>query len=79
MLQIQNNTPKESWLDRPLLAAINLDWEKALYALFIALAFVSRLWDLGARVMSHDETVHIQWSWYLFQGQGAVNGCDDLL
>lgn len=61
---------KEHWLDRPLLAVVNLDREKALYALFIALAIFTRLWDLGARVMSHDETVHIQWSWYLFQGRG---------
>jgi uncharacterized protein (TIGR03663 family) len=61
---------KESWLDRPLLTAVKLDREKALYALFITLAVLSRLWDLGVRVMSHDETVHIQWSWYLFQGRG---------
>jgi uncharacterized protein (TIGR03663 family) len=70
MLQTEPRAPKESWLDRPLLAAIHLDWEKALYALFVLLAAISRLWDLGARVMSHDETVHIQWSWYLFQGRG---------
>jgi uncharacterized protein (TIGR03663 family) len=64
------SSSEESWLDRPLLAAVNLDWEKALYALFITLAVLSRLWNLGLRVMSHDETVHIQWSWYLFQGRG---------
>ena len=66
----KESLPKESWLDRPLLTAIHLDREKALYALFITLAVLSRLWDLGVRVMSHDETVHIQWSWYLFQGRG---------
>ena len=61
---------KGSWLDRPLLASAAIDWEKAIYGLFIALAVISRLWDLGYRVMSHDETVHVQWSWYLFQGRG---------
>jgi hypothetical protein len=67
-----NSTPT-SWLDRPLLALVNLDWEKALYGLFIVLAIVSRLWELGLRVMSHDETVHVQWSWYLFQGRGYAH------
>jgi uncharacterized protein (TIGR03663 family) len=59
---------KSSWLDRPLLAAVTLDREKALYALFIALAVLSRLWDLGFRVFSHDETVHARWAWNLYQG-----------
>jgi uncharacterized protein (TIGR03663 family) len=70
MLKTEGGMPRESWLERPLLAAINVDWEKGLYLLLIALAILTRLWDLGARVMSHDETVHVQWSWYLFQGQG---------
>ncbi len=61
------------WLDRPLLNTIKLDREKALYWLFIILAALSRLWDLGNRVMSHDETVHVQWSWYLFQGRGYAH------
>jgi uncharacterized protein (TIGR03663 family) len=65
--------PQPDWLDRPLLSAIKLDREKALYGLFIALAALSRLWDLGTRVMSHDETVHVQWSWYLFQGRGYAH------
>ena len=70
MLNTRERIQTNNWLDRPLLAAVNLDSEKGLYALFIGLAILTRLWDLGARVMSHDETVHIQWSWYLFQGQG---------
>ncbi len=73
MLSTNDTTSKESWLDRPLFSAVNLDWEKALYVLFITLAVLSRLWDLGTRVMSHDETVHIQWSWYLFQGRGYAH------
>jgi hypothetical protein len=62
-----------NWLDRPLLDTVTLDCEKALYALFILLALLSRLWDLGQRVMSHDETVHGQWSWYLYQGHGYAH------
>jgi uncharacterized protein (TIGR03663 family) len=67
---VKHDRPQESWLDRPLLAAVNLDREKALYALLIILAVLSRLWNLDVRVMSHDETVHVQWSWYLFRGSG---------
>jgi uncharacterized protein (TIGR03663 family) len=70
MFNTEEVAPQESWLDRPLLAAVNLDWEKATYFFFIVLAAMTRLWDLGSRVMSHDETVHVQWSWYLFNGQG---------
>ncbi len=55
------------WLDRPL---PGIDWEKALYGLFIVLALVTRLWELGARVMSHDEALHTWHSWELYRGEG---------
>jgi len=61
---------KPAWLDRPALSAAALTREKALYGLLIALAVLSRLWDLGYHVMSHDEMIHSLWSWYLYQGQG---------
>jgi DNA-binding beta-propeller fold protein YncE len=59
-----------AWLDKPLSAALRLDWEKALYALIFVLALVSRLWDLGARGMSHDESLHTYYAWELYHGQG---------
>lgn len=59
-----------SLLDRPLRATLNLDWEKTLYLLFILLAIVSRLWDLGSRVVSHDESLHTQFSYQFYDGQG---------
>ncbi len=57
-----------SWLDRPVLA--RLDWETALYLAFIALAILTRFWDLGARVMSHDESLHTYFSYNLATGKG---------
>ncbi len=60
----------DSWLDRPILATLTLDREKALYGLFILLAVLSRFWNLGQHLMSHDETVHANWSWHLYQGHG---------
>ena len=56
--------------DRPLWEVIALDWEKALYAVLILAAFVTRFYRLGDRVMSHDESLHTQFAWYLYQGRG---------
>jgi predicted membrane-bound mannosyltransferase/DNA-binding beta-propeller fold protein YncE len=60
----------EGLLDRPLATLLTLDWEKILYATFILLALVTRLWGLGARVMSHDESLHTQFSLQFFRGDG---------
>ncbi len=62
--------PKPDFLSRPLLAALNIDWEKAIYIAFILFAIVTRFWDLGSRVMSHDESLHTQFSYQYYDGQG---------
>ncbi|MCC7361626.1 MAG: SMP-30/gluconolactonase/LRE family protein [Anaerolineales bacterium] len=62
--------PAPSLLDRPLAAALALTWEKVLYALLIVAGFITRFYDLGARAMSHDESLHTEYAWYLFQGRG---------
>jgi hypothetical protein len=46
---------------------LRLDWELALYALFIGVGAVLRFWDLGARAFHHDESLHAQYAWYLFR------------
>lgn len=66
-------TPEErktEMLARPLAAALSLDWEKVAYASFIILALVTRLWGLGDRVMSHDESLHTQYSLQYVRGDG---------
>ena len=43
-------TPEEQtqdFLSRSLIDSINLDWEKAIYLLFIILAIITRMWALG--------------------------------
>jgi len=62
--------PTPALLDRPLTAVLALTWEKVLYALLILAAFITRFYDLGTRAMSHDESLHTQFAWYLFQGRG---------
>ncbi len=58
----------EAWLERPLVAWLN--WERVAYGLLIVLALLSRLYDLGARVMSHDESLHTYFSYQLAVGRG---------
>jgi predicted membrane-bound mannosyltransferase/sugar lactone lactonase YvrE len=62
---------KTLWLDRPIhpaLPAITI--EIALFTGIILLAIVTRFYDLGTRVMSHDESLHTYFSWLLYRGQG---------
>ncbi|MEA3459686.1 MAG: TIGR03663 family protein, partial [Chloroflexota bacterium] len=61
---------EKSFLDIPLLGFLNPRWEMAVYALLIALAFLTRFWDLGARAISHDESLHALYSWKLYAGEG---------
>ncbi len=61
----------DSWLQRsihPALPAITN--EVAIFAGIILLAIITRFYNLGARVMSHDESLHTYFSWLLYRGQG---------
>ncbi len=66
----QPTEEKPDFLSRPLLASLNIDWEKAIYILFIVIAIVSRFYALGDRVMSHDESLHTQFSYQFYNGDG---------
>ncbi|HDQ70566.1 MAG TPA: TIGR03663 family protein [Chloroflexi bacterium] len=63
-------TAKMRMLDRPLTELTHWDWEKTLYAVLIIVALTSRLWGLGDRVQSHDESIHTKYSWNLYAGHG---------
>lgn len=49
---------------------ISLDWESGVYLALIAIAFLLRFWDLGSRMLHHDESLHATYSWYLYIGRG---------
>jgi len=66
----ETSTNGRSWLDQPLSNLISLNWETILFSLLIILAIVSRFYDLESRVMSHDETSHVYFSWLFEQGRG---------
>lgn len=46
------------------------NWEWIVFTIIIVLALISRFYILGLRVMSHDETSHVYFSWMLEQGRG---------
>jgi predicted membrane-bound mannosyltransferase len=61
---------KTSWLDRPLLSSLTLNWATVLFVGIILVTVFSRFYNLGARVMSHDEVSHVYFSWQLEQCRG---------
>lgn len=61
---------KESWLDRPILDRAIVNWTVAIFIGILLILVASRTAMLGTRVMSHDETSHVYFSWLLDQGRG---------
>jgi len=62
---------KQHWLERPLHPALPaVTYEIMLFAILMLAAVFTRFYDLGARVMSHDESLHTYFSWLLYRGQG---------
>ncbi|MCC6607639.1 MAG: TIGR03663 family protein [Anaerolineae bacterium] len=70
MTDLTPSEPKPDFLARPLLATMNFDWEKLAYLVIILAAILTRFWGLGDRVMSHDESLHTQFSYQYFIGDG---------
>lgn len=64
------STERPSLLERPLSGLLRLNWESTAWILLFVLAVVSRFYDLGARAMSHDESLHAVYSLDLFR-QGS--------
>jgi len=61
---------RPSFLGRPLSDLLRINWETAAWILLFLLAVISRFYDLGARAMSHDESLHAVYSLDLFR-QGS--------
>ncbi|MDP2947984.1 MAG: TIGR03663 family protein, partial [Chloroflexota bacterium] len=62
--------PAASPLARLASLRLRLDWEVALYLAFILAGGALRFWDLGARALHHDESLHAQYAYYLYNGGG---------
>lgn len=61
---------RTSWLDRPILTILNINWETLIFASILILGLLTRFYDLEPRVMSHDENSHVYYSWRLYKGDG---------
>lgn len=70
---IQEQADSSDLLSQPLARVLALDWEKIAYLVFIILAIVTRFWGLGERVMSHDESLHTQFSYQFYNGEGYAH------
>ncbi|HEX2910365.1 MAG TPA: 6-bladed beta-propeller [Chloroflexia bacterium] len=51
-----------------LLASGKINWEIILWIVIIALAIVTRMWDLAPRAMHHDESIHAKFSYDMYKG-----------
>jgi predicted membrane-bound mannosyltransferase/sugar lactone lactonase YvrE len=73
MKMANNNAPQEErgWLARPIHPSLPaVTNEIAIFALILLAAVVTRFYNLGVRVMSHDESLHTYFSWLFYKGNG---------
>src|SRR5512140_2073782 len=62
---------KLPWLERPVFPTLPaVTYEVVIFATIMVLAVISRFYNLGVRVMSHDESLHTYFSWLLYKGSG---------
>ncbi len=59
--------------ERLLARRIEVDWVLLAYFAIFAAAFALRFWDLGARALHHDESIHAKWAWDFAQGSYRHN------
>ena len=62
----------QSFLERVLTRTRELDTYAILFIILMILAVFTRFYDLESRVMSHDETTHVYFSW-LFEQNGTYS------
>ncbi len=70
MNSTSSTSSTSSLLESPAIAALRLNWEKIAWVSLVLLALILRIYDVGARVMSHDESLHTAYSYNLYNGVG---------
>jgi len=73
MAELAPESPKDSFLRRPISSWLHLDGWMLVAGLIVVAAAVTRLWDLGSRSYNHDEAIHAWESWQLYTGQGYIH------
>ncbi len=64
------SAPQEGLLARLVSVRIQVNRELLAYVGLMLVAVGFRFWDLGARALHHDESLHSWTAWKLFEGQG---------
>ena len=65
--------PDKFWR-RPFSALIPLDREMVVFLALTLIAGILRFWDLGSRMLHHDESLHAVYSYYyLYIGKGYIH------
>ncbi len=71
VIHMQNaETKSPGFLDRAFITFLKLDGEKIAWIVLVLIALLSRTIMLGARAMTHDESLHTVYSFQLFDGRG---------
>lgn len=66
-VEVKPAHPMEAALfDRPLLSLVRLNWETTAWIVLLVLATTLRFVNVGERAMSHDESLHTLYSYYLY-------------
>ncbi len=76
--ELQNKKSSDSFrfihqLIRKLNYPVSLTWENVVVIFISVMAILTRFTKLGERVMSHDESLHVFYSWQLSNGNGFVH------
>ena len=70
MEAVQRPPGRQSFFDRHLAIVLPIDRELALYVVLIVVGAILRLWDLGSRMLHHDESLHAVYSYLFYIGRG---------
>jgi uncharacterized protein (TIGR03663 family) len=60
------SAPARSWLDRSVISLVRVNWETVAWAVLFIVGAVARFYHLGVRAMSHDESLHTLYAYYLY-------------
>lgn len=55
-----------AWLDRSISTLVRVNWETVAWTILLIVGAVARFYHLGARAMSHDESLHSLYGYYLY-------------
>jgi uncharacterized protein (TIGR03663 family) len=72
--RVEESVEDGRWsLDALLAWRPRVTWDVAAIGAIVVAATVLRYYDLGARAIHHDESLHATFSWYFYKGQGYTH------